>query len=151
VPGKVSRLDPTWNIWVCRYDETFAIDVPAGRHEIEVENTEAGGSWIQVQGYTITREEPVALRALALVGESAVLIWVQNRESLWGNWARPIPAPVRGARVTIPDAPAGKLRLEWLDCWTGKTLRTGEATSRGGELPLDVPPVTRDTACRLLR
>ena len=36
-------------------------------------------------------------RALALVGESATLIWVQNRESVWGNWDRPIPTPVTGA------------------------------------------------------
>jgi hypothetical protein len=151
VPGKVSRLDPTWNIWVCRYDETFAIGVPAGCHEIEVENIEEGGSWIQTRGYVITREEPVSLRALALVGESAVLIWVQNRESLWGNWARPIPAPVKGARVTIGGAPAGRLRAEWLDCWSGKTIRTGEVTSRGGSLTLDVPPITRDLACRLVR
>jgi hypothetical protein len=151
VPGKASRLDPTWNLWVCRYDETLAIEVPAGRHEIEVENTEEGGSWTQTRGYAITREEPVALRALALVGESAVLIWVQNRESVWGNWDRPIPAPVQGAQVAVADAPAGRLRVEWMDCWTGKTVHTEQITSRGGEVTLDVPSVTRDLACRLLR
>jgi hypothetical protein len=151
VPGKASRLDPTWNLWVCRYDQTFAIEVPAGRHEIEVENTEEGGSWTQTRGYAITREEPVALRALALVGESAVLIWVQNRESVWGNWDRPIPAPVQGAQVAVADAPAGRLRVEWMDCWTGKTVHTEQITSRGGEVTLDVPSVTRDLACRLLR
>jgi hypothetical protein len=150
VRGKVSRLDPTWNLWVCRYDEAFAIEVPAGRHEIEVENTEERGSWIQARGYTFTREEPVALRALALVGESAVLIWVQNRESVWGNWDRPISAPVQGAQVTVAEAPGGRLRVEWMDCWTGKTVHTEQVASRGG-VHLEVPPVTRDLACRLLR
>lgn len=151
VPGKVSRLDPTWNIWVCRYDESYSISVPAGRHEIEVENTEQGGSWIQTRGYVITREEPITLRAIGLIGRSSALLWVQNRESVWGNWDRPTPAPVTGAQVTIPGAPEGSLRVEWLDCWTGKAIRTGGLKSRGGEVTLDVPPVARDIACRLLR
>jgi hypothetical protein len=38
-----------------------------------------------------------------------------------------------------------------MDCWTGKTVHTEKVASRGGGVNLEVPPVTRDLACRLLR
>ena len=151
VPGKSSTYDAQWKLWVCEYNEAFAIEVPAGRHEIQVANAASNGSWIQVQGYRLTRPEPVSLRALGLTGRSAVLAWVHNPESMWYNWNRPAPAPVTGAQLVLRGVPAGTMRVEWLDTWTGKTVRTGTVQTRAGVATLDVPPVTRDVALRLLR
>jgi len=151
VPGKTSVLDPTYQLWVCEYQESYAIDLPPGRHGIQVENTDPGASWVQVRGYRFTRQEPVALRAIGLTGRGAVLVWVQNRESMWTNWDRPLPQAITGAQLTIRGVPEGKLRLEWLDTWTGKAIRTGRVVSEGGVVVLDVPPLRRDLACRLLR
>ncbi|HJN15427.1 MAG TPA: DUF5060 domain-containing protein [Armatimonadota bacterium] len=151
VPGKTSVLDPTWDLWVCDYNETFSIDVPAGRHEIQVENAETNGSWIQVKGYQFIRQEPVSLQAIGLAGQSSVLVWVRNRESVWYNWDRPMPPAVTGAKLVLRGVPEGRLRVEWLDAWTGRRLRRATVVASGGTVTLDIPPVRRDVACRLRR
>jgi hypothetical protein len=151
VPGKSSVLDPTYKLWVCEYNEAFALEVPPGRHELQVANAATNGSWIQVQGYRFVRREPVSLRALGLTGRGAVVLWVQNRESMWYNWDRPIPAPVTGARLTVRGVPRGRVRVEWLDTWSGRLLSERTLVVRGGTVTLAVPPVQRDVACRLLR
>jgi hypothetical protein len=151
VPGQPSVLDPTHKLWVCEYNEALAIDVPPGRHQVQVENAMSNGSGIQVSGYRFLRPEPVSLRALGLTGRRSVLVWVQNRESLWQNWRQGTPAAVTGARLVIRGAPAGRLRAEWLDPWIGEWLPTHRTTPEAGTVVLGVPPVRRDLACRLTR
>jgi len=128
VPGKSSVLDPTYKLWVCEYNEAFAIAVPAGRHEIQVANAASNGSWIQVKGYRLIRPEPVSLRALGLTGGSAVALWVHNRESMWYDWSRPTPPPVTGAQLVIRGVPQGRMHVEWLDTWTGRRIRGGPSS-----------------------
>jgi len=151
VPGKTSVLDQTYKLWVCEYNEPYSVDVPAGRHEVQVENAQSNGSWIQVRGYHFTRREPVALRALGLTGRDTVVVWVQNRESVWQNWRLGVPKAVTGATLTVHAAPEGRLRVEWFDTWTGERISKGNAPARGGAVVLAVPPVQRDVACRVLR
>lgn len=151
VPGKLSTYDEKWKVWACQYDEAYAITVPAGRHEIQVENVHPGASWIQVNGYRIIRREPVSLRVLGLTGRTTALLWVQNRESLWYNWQRSTPEPVTGGKLTLSGLPAGPLRYEWLDTWTGEILKSGLVQPRAGATTLVVPAVSRDVACRLQR
>jgi hypothetical protein len=151
VPGKTSILDPTYKLWVCDYNEAYPVQVPAGRHEIRVENAASNGSWIQVKGYRLTRQEPVSLRAIGLTGRNCALVWVQNRESMWYYWDRPIAKPVIGAKLTVRGAPEGRLRVEWLDTWMGRWLGRTVVAVEGDTVVLPVPPVRRDVACRLLR
>ena len=151
VPGKSSVLDPTYKLWVCEYNESFSIDVPAGRHEVRVENAESNGSWIQVKGYRFIRQEPVSLRAIGLAGRDCVLVWVHNRESLWQNWRQGTPKPVTGAQLVIRGVPQGKMRVEWMDTWTGRRIRESTVVVKGDAVVLEVPPVRRDLACRMLR
>jgi len=97
VPGKLSWKDPTHDIWVCRYDQAHSIEVPAGRHIIEVENSHPGTSWVQVRAYRFVRREPAGLRVIGLEGRRSVLLWVLNRESVWERWRKPTP-PAKPAR-----------------------------------------------------
>jgi len=150
VPAKPSVYNEQYGLWWCDYRESYSIDVPAGRHEIQVANAQPGSSWLQVRSYSVSREEPVTVQALGLTGRSAVLLWVHNRESVWTNWDRPAPQPVTGARLVVRGAPTGRLRAEWLDTWTGRTIRTRTVQASNGLLTLDVPPVGRDLACRVL-
>jgi hypothetical protein len=150
-PGKSSVLDPTYKLWVGEYNEAFAIEVPAGRHEVQVANAASNGSWIQTRGYRFTRQEPVALHALSLTGRDAVLLWVHNRESVWDRWSDPTPAAVTGAELHLRGVPEGRMRVEWLDTWSGRRIGRGTLVAREGCVTLEVPPVQRDVACRLLR
>jgi|GEM_PF-1511796 len=151
VPGKLSWQDPTHGIWVCRYEETYGIEVPAGAHVIEVENSHAGQSWVQVRGYRFVRREPAGLRVIGLAGRRSVLLWVQNRESVWQRWNQPRPAAITGATLSVDGLGAGERRVEWLDPWSGATLSTVTVSPRAGALVLEVPPLERDLACRILQ
>lgn len=151
VPGKISTFSEQWKVWACRYDESYIIEVPAGPHEIQVENTHPGSSWIQVTDYRVTRQEPPTLRAMGLCGKANTLVWVQNLESMWYNWKDGAPRPIRGAELKLQGLPAGRLTVRWLDTWTGQTLQTADVESKDGVVSLRVPPVSRDLACRLTR
>jgi len=151
VRGKPSTYDDKHKLWVCQYDEPFDIDVPAGRHVIEVENAHPNFSWINARGYNFARQEPVTLRALGLTGRRTTILWIQNRDSLWTNWNKPTPTAITGAQLTLRGLTAGPRRVEWWDTWTGKLLRTAEVEPRDGAVTLDLPPVVRDVACRILQ
>ncbi len=151
VPGKLSWKDPTHGIWVCRYDQSYSIEVPAGRHVIQVENSHPGTSWVQVRAYRFVRREPAGLRVIGLAGRRSVLLWVLNRESVWERWREPAPAAISGATLVLRGLTPGRRRVEWLDPWSGKVVRTEAATPRRGILKVEAPPIKRDLACRVLR
>jgi hypothetical protein len=151
VPGKLSWQDPTYQLWVCRYDEAYGVDIPAGRHVVEVENSDPGQSWVQVRGYRFVRTDPLGLQVLGLAGRRSVLLWVHNPESVWQRWDQPTPAAITGATLAVACLDAGQWRVEWLDPWTGKTAVVGTVSPRDGAVEIPVPPLQRDLACRVLR
>jgi hypothetical protein len=150
VPGKLSWQDPTHGLWVCRYDQEYGVDLPAGRHVVEVENSHPGSSWVQVTSYRFVRREPAGLRVIGLSGRRSVLFWLLNQESTWDRWDSPAPEPITGATVEIGGLSAAPRLVEWTDPWTGRTIRTSVMTPRNGRLTLSVPPIRRDLACRVL-
>jgi hypothetical protein len=91
------------------------------------------------------------LRVIGLAGRQSVLLWVQNRESVWQRWNQPRPAAITGATLSVDGLGTGERRVEWLDPWSGKTLSAGTASPRAGIVVLEVPPLQRDLACRVLR
>jgi hypothetical protein len=149
-PGKLSWKDPTYGVWVCRYDETYAVDVPAGKHVIQVENSHPGTGWVQIRGYRFVRQEPAGLHVIGLAGRRSVLLWVRNRESTWQRWREPAPVPITGATLVVAGLRPGPRRVEWTDPWSGKAVRTETVAPRAGALTLRVPPLRRDLACRVL-
>ena len=50
--GKESVCQPQWKLWETTYDEDVAVDIPAGRHRIRVDNF--GKDWVDVTRYTFT-------------------------------------------------------------------------------------------------
>ncbi len=150
VPGKQCTFSEQWEVWQCRYDETFSVEVPAGKHEIRVLNSRPGISWIRVTSYTLPDYAPPTLRPLGLTGKRQTLLWLQNAESTWGNdvLGRQ-PRAVTGARLTLTGLGKGQYSVEWWDTWQGTPQGRTTARSDDGTLAVDVPPVTRDVACRL--
>jgi hypothetical protein len=104
-----------------------------------------------VKEYRFIRPEPVSLRVLGLTGRSAVVLWVQNRESMWYDWNRPSPPPVTRAQLVIHGVPRGRMHVEWLDTWTGRRIGESTLVVMGDTVTLAVPSVRRDVACRLVR
>jgi hypothetical protein len=152
VPDKQCTFSQEYKVWQCRYDETFGIDVPGGRHEIRVTNSKPGFSWLRVTSYELTNYAPPSLRVMGLTGKRLTLLWLQNSESTWGNdLLGRQPHALRGAKLIVSGVREGGYVIEWWDTWEGKALERGTARPDDGTLQLDVPPVTRDVACRIAR
>jgi hypothetical protein len=151
--GTESRWQEEWEIWQTDYNETYGIDVPAGRHTVRLTN--GGQDWIQI-GYFkledyVTNEDP-PLRVLGQVAEDRALLWVQNTAHAWFNVreSRPVP-PVEPVRVTLGDVPDGRWRVELWDTVEGRLAAASEAAAEDGTLALDLPQVRTDVALKLLR
>ena len=135
--------------WRTPYDKEIVIDLPSGRHAIRPEAK--GKDRLEVEyclRNAIAFEDSRPLRVLGMATGSAAYLWFQNRTSVWRTaWegGQPIPLPEMSTRVRgLSD---GTYRVQWYDPWTGKVSSAGDTSSRGGVLPLTIPPVTRDIAC----
>ena len=132
--------------------ETFEIAVPAGRHEIRVEND--GLDWLKVSCYELvgTRGRPPA-RLMGLRGRRTVLAWLWNESHVWDRAILNTAAvELTNVSVELTDIPAGAWRVRPFDPWTGKW--GGEARARVGErgrLKLALPRLRRDAAWRIER
>jgi len=151
--GKGSEWQERWGIWQTRYDEAFGIDVPVGRHTVEIENT--GQDWIKVaqvrlEGY-VTNERP-RLRVLGLVARDRALLWVQNTEHTWFNVreGRRI-APVAPTRLCLGGVAGGRWTVECWDTRTGRMTRRSRVLAAGGRVELELPRIERDVALKLIR
>ncbi len=152
-PWKESKHDARWNIWVATYDKDFAIDVPAGRHTIKLDNT--GADWLTVDRYVFTGckdSRCVALRVIGLRDDDFALLWIQNPASTWFNDQKGIePKPVTDAWLYLQKMPDGEYEIQWWDTRTGRPTGSVTAVSHAGRLRLDLPPVKRDVACKVRR
>jgi hypothetical protein len=148
VPGKLCVWSDEWDVWRCEYDEEFTVEVPAGRHTIRVENGKPGASWLRVSAYALGNYDPEPLRAWGLRGRNTSVLWVQNKQSTWGNDRRGItPAVVRDGALVLEGFADGLHDIEWWDTWAGRPTGRASATARDGRLELPLPEIERDVAC----
>ncbi|MEW6356925.1 MAG: DUF5060 domain-containing protein [Planctomycetota bacterium] len=149
---KESQWVEQWKLWQTTYDRDFGIEVPAGKHEIRVENT--GADWVGVNHYRLTEyhtiEGPDAL-VLGLQNDEMAIVWIHNRESTWLNHAaKKTVAPVEPSILTITGLMDGPQRLEWWETWKGAVMRVEQVDVVGGVLSIHLPEIATDIALRLL-
>jgi hypothetical protein len=150
--GKRSRWVEPYKIWVSTYDETFWIDVPAGKHRVFVDN--AGRDSIDVTQYCLTNyktNERPPLRVWAMVSPGRTLLWAQNDKFQWQN--RPdlgLPEPVPPARVWLAGLKPGGGTIEFWDTQKGVCTRTQDAkANEDGTLVLELPVIATDVALKI--
>lgn len=148
--GKQSVYRPQWKLWETEYDEDIAVDVPAGRHRIRVEN--AGRDWVRVSSYRFggcrVLDQP-SVAAYGMRSDGVAVLWLQNRDSSWYNHARDNVAPVDPFRLVVLGLPDRQYELQWWETWKGKPMRTERTESRDGRLPLVVPALDTDVAVKI--
>jgi len=143
-------------IYQAVFDRDYSAAIPAGKHEITIENTD--GDWASITTYTLTGAHdpgqdtlhPLALQD-ATTGET--LVWLQDPESIWPHDADPAYAYRKLDKValTLPVPLPGKYRVLWWDTWAAKPQRSSTAVARNGALHLTSPAFTRDVALRVVR
>jgi hypothetical protein len=130
----------------------FAIPVPAGRHEIALDN--AGADLIRFGYIVLTNYRDSArypdLDILGQQTEDFAAIWIHNRLRQWPFKAAGFDAePVGPAVTTISGLKDGRYCIEWWDTYKGEVTKSEERESRNGKLDLDIPAIQTDVACKI--
>ncbi len=135
-----------------QYDGKYAIDVAAGPHTIQVENT--GADWFYVD-YLLPGYAEVwspRLRSLSLVGNRLALAWVQHLDHTWSRLADGAkPEPVTGAVLRLPGVADGTWQVELWDTTKGEVTARLPVAASAGTLAVPLPPVASDLALKATR
>lgn len=142
-----------------KVDRDVTIDIPAGRHEIELRN--AGPDWLRISHlllthYHDTRKVP-DVEVYAVQTQQSAYLWAHHRLNVLPmREAGFQPEPIRGATAEISGLADGPYRVEWWDTVhgqpTGGQSAGGQSVPcRGGKLRIDIPDLAADVACKIKR
>lgn len=137
-----------------QYNRAYAVDVPAGRHTLCVENT--GHDWLYGNfrfADALERLQP-PLKAWAVAGEHTAIAWLRVDGRSWRR--------VCGLKEQLPSAPPSVLVLPGLvkgtwdvelwDTWAGRPLQTLRVkVPASGEARIALPAIEKDLAVKLRR
>jgi len=133
-------------------DREFAVDLPAGRHTVEIAHT--GVDWINLKSVRLERLLPAAFaggwrfRAGAIGlrrGDTAAVVYVRSPHVAWPAGAlRYNPPVVADATVTLAGWRGGPAVVRWFDPVTGREIIARRAEPQDTELPLAVPAFSDD-------
>jgi len=133
------------------YNRDLAISIPAGEHQIQIENLgrDRLTAEYRFEGYA-TRERTPDVMVVGLKHSSGAHIWLCNQtwspEAIIGR-VRTVPA--YDVRATLDGLTDGPAELEWWSPMSGEKLRVEESNIRDGRLVLSIPELARDLACKV--
>lgn len=149
--GKESVWREQWNLWETTYDEDVAVDVPAGKHQIRIENF--GKDWVAVADYTFTGCKVVDKPDVLVCGMKTpglAMLWLQNKRSSWYNHGGGGDVGrVDAFELAVEGLDDGRYQLQWWETWKGQVRRTEEVHVRGGRLVLTLPSLDSDVAVKI--
>lgn len=128
------------------YDGAYEIEVPAGAHEIVVENV--GPDWITANyrlGNFVSGTQ--RLRVLGLGTADAVWLWAQNTGHIWPLLrAQKAPEPTPKVLVRVAGLKSGRYVCREFDTRTGQLGEPRTVIVRQGEVAVEVARLTDDVA-----
>jgi hypothetical protein len=141
-----------WKRWETTYNKDVAVDVPAGRHEIQIQND--GRDWITIDYFRLTNYRTNAtpnLRVMGMQTSEKALIWVHNREHTWFNVRdkAPIP-PIAPTKLTLTGFTDGEYNVELWDTDNGTVIQRGSSVTADGKLIVNLPEVMYDIAVKVM-
>lgn len=139
---------------ITRYTGAYGIDVPAGKHRVEVENH--GNDWFMA-GFrlrnAVERTGPPLL-AWASAGRRTAVGWVRLEDRTWRRVCalkQPVP-PAPASVLVLPGVGAGNWQAEVWDTWSGQVVGSEAIVVPGsGEARVSLPAIEKDLAVRLRR
>jgi hypothetical protein len=150
--GSSSTYVDRWKRWETTYDMDAAVDVPAGRHEIQIQND--GRDWITVSYFRLTNYRTNVtpnLRVMGMQTSEEALIWVQNRDHTWFNVRDKVSIPpVVPTRLTLTGFADGEYNVELWDTVSGAVMESESSTAVGGRLIVSLPEVAHDIAVKVM-
>ena len=143
---------PQWGIYQAKWNRDYGIDVPAGRHTIEVRN--AGGDWVELAAYIFGGARSNRYPSVHLYGLSRpreAVLWLGNAAHNWQNvLAGQTTAPLREVEIPLRGLAAGNYRVDWWDTQNGRILRSDNLKANTALLMLKVPDIAADIAAHIV-
>jgi len=133
-----------------KYDRSYPVEIPAGKHRVVVENT--GADWV-IASFLIKGVLPQTgpdLRLFGMRGKSTSLLWVQNTRNTWYR-VRTIGQPEEQppSILRIPNWPAGSYHVQFWDTYAGRETSARDVTVGGEGLTLQLPAIQKDLALKV--
>ena len=146
--ARSSRRVEKWKAYQDVYDKEYDFNIPAGKHEVRLEN--AGKGWIKIDYITLPSyriEQALPVSAWGLCGRTVGLVYAvvtDPKASKEGGGIYDIDLRMKG----LQD---GRYKLTWYDCNTGGEIGTTEAVCSEGRVALPVPELREHIAGKLVR
>ncbi len=144
--------------WVVNneYNEDLAVDLPAGRHLVEVRN--AGNDWFYLDWVRLENVLPAAYAGgwqpsplvTGLRRERHALVYVVNPRASWpANATNAVLEPWSGGPVKLRGLPAGRYRAVWFEPATARRVAETVGSVDDAVLSLPLPEFREDLAGRI--
>jgi hypothetical protein len=142
----ILQLDVAANI-----NQIYSITVPAGAHNIKVDNL--GSDWIQISEYIFTSIGGAPVNAYILKSENKEKLagWLHNRRYNWRELKTAIPPSVSNTFLNIPNMATGQYDIQFYSCATGNILNTISVNTDGTNMIIPLPSLNWDIAFTAIR
>ncbi len=135
------------------YNLDIPVNVPAGKHLIEITNTASG--WVYLDWVRLEQVLPAAYagnwlpspEAIGLRGPHESLLYVVAPNASFSGSSTNAVLPLQQSQtVVLTNWPAGMFCAEWYDPATAATAGYSQATTTNGSLTLTLPDFREDLA-----
>lgn len=148
---KEKRWQEQWKIWQYVYDKEYGIDVPRGKHRIELENR--SGDWVSISQYRLTPYQDLGIPYVNIFGlctDDEALVWIQNRESNWFNDKQgKVVERMDPFAFQILGLKDGEYKIQWYDTRKGEVIKEERKRATKGVLTINVEGLVRDVALKI--
>lgn len=132
-----------------RVNQTYTIPVPAGQHEIKVDNV--GRDWITIAGYEFenigTKIDAYVLRSM---DQQTATGWVLNNDYNYQFLNKEgVPSAAVGGQLSSENWENGAYQVNWYNCLTGATIKTELIEISDQRLTLAIPDLYWDLAFKI--
>jgi len=142
-----------WSIYQYTYEKEYGLDIPAGKHTIELENR--SGDWVSISRYRLTNYKDLSIPDVDIFGlctDSEALLWIHDKASNWQNDLEgKFPGKMDTFSFDILGLRDGEYRVQWFDTREGKIVKEERASSENGRMTLKVENLIRDIAVKILK
>jgi hypothetical protein len=93
------------------------------------------------------------LRLLGYQGSDRAYFWLFNPKAAWSNIVIEMnqPKEIKNTTISIRDLESGTYSIEWWNTHDGTIIKKQQVSLTAGTLKINVPPFTRDIACKINR
>ena len=126
-------------------DFVITVPVPAGQHEIQIQNT--GEDWFRVQNYEFTGFDQLATKVIGLASKNHAYLWFYDIGSQYHYKNNGI---LSGVQATLHEMEDGPYAVEVHETWRGgSVIAHWKEMASSGNLKFTLPDFTKDIAVKI--